>query len=234
MYKVSVFSFVLVLILSGCASQMQQADNEARIKQLNTPVDVKVSVPFDEAQAKAAMELGNSTLRGVLYHKVSFNGRYVNDSPLSLKSANYLSNVDVILYPVTAHLLELMHLENENLGRLGFLSTDKQLKRFIPDDRMYKYAIKTKTDEHGRYFFNQLKPGRYLILAADQDIISTGTEAVRDGTSVVSDGLYTASVAHYKNQDFRVRTTVRYDEYVDIKPEQKEVILESRMRIRRF
>ena len=234
MFKISFFSFIVVFTMIGCANQMQQADNQARIKQLNTPVDVTVAVPFNEAQAKSAMELGNTSLKGVLYHKVSFRGKTVNDSPISLKSAEYISNADVILYPVTEHLLELMRLEEENSPSLGFSSNNKQLKRFIPDDRMYYYAIKSKTDEFGRYYFNQLKPGRYLVIAADQDIISTGTEAVRDGTSVISDGFYSAQATHYKDQEYRVKTTVRYDEYIDIKPDQKEVVLESRMRIRGF
>lgn len=234
MFKICFSSFAIAFMMIGCASQMQQADNQARINQLNTPVDVKVSVPFDEGQAKIAMELGNTTLKGVLYHKLTFRGRNVNDAPLSLASANYISNTDVILYPVTAHLLELMRLEEENTHRLEFLSKDKQLKRFIPDERMYKYAIKTKTDKYGRYFFYQLKPGRYLVITGDQDIISTGTEKVKDGNTVISDGFYTANATHYKDQEFRVRATVRYDEYIDIKPGDKEVVLESRMRIRNF
>lgn len=54
MYKISALSFVIVSMLTGCVSQMQQADNKALSKQLNTPVDVKVDVPFDEVQAKTA------------------------------------------------------------------------------------------------------------------------------------------------------------------------------------
>jgi hypothetical protein len=231
MFKICFSSFAIAFMIIGCASQMQQADSQARIKQLNTPVDVKVTVPFNEAQAKTAMELGNSTLRGVLYHKLTFRGRNVYDAPFSIVSANYISNANVILYPVTEHLLELMRLEEENSHRYDFSSKDKQLKKFIPDDRMYKYSIKAKTDEYGRYFFYQLKPGRYFVITSDQDIISTGTEKVSDGNTVITDGFYTANATHYKNQEFRVRATVRYDEYVDIKPGDKEVVLESRMRL---
>jgi hypothetical protein len=234
MFKIYISSFAIAFMMIGCASQMQQADNQARIKQLNTPVDVKVGVPFDEAQAKTAMELGNTTLRGVLYHKLVFKDRNVYDASLSLVSANYISNADVILYPVTEHLVELMRLEDENSKRLGFLSKDKQLKRFIPDERLYKYSIKAKTDEYGRYFFYQLKPGRYFIITGDRDVISTGTERVVDGNTVISDGFYTANATHYKDQQFRVRATIRYDEYIDIKPGDKEVVIESRMRLRNF
>jgi hypothetical protein len=232
-YKSKFLNIIISVALVGCASPMQQADNAANIQKLNTAVDVKVAVPFDEAQAKSAIGLGSSTIKGVLYHKVSSNGKYAGaDAALTLNPAKYISGVDIFLYPVTAHLQELMRLENENRSRSMPWSNDKQLKRFIPDNRMYKYALITKTDEHGRYFFNQLNPGRYLVIAADQDVTSTGTETVRDGTSVVSDGFYTAEVAHYRDQNYRVRTPVHYEEYVEIKPGQKEMVLESRMRYR--
>lgn len=235
MYKISALSFVIVSMLTGCVSQMQQADNKALSKQLNTSVDVKVDVPFDEVQVKMAMALGNSTLKGVLYHKVKSGGKYAGeDVTLTLNPAIYISNVEVMLYPVTAHLLELMRLEDENRARLRPWSTDKQLKRFIPDERIYKYSLKTKTDEYGRYFFNQLKPGHYLVIAVEQDITSTGTEVVKDGTSVISNGYYYAEAAHYRDQNFRVKTPVHYEEYIEIKSGQKEVVLESRMRMRRF
>lgn len=228
---------VFFCTLAGCASTLDQADRQAKIKQLDTPVDEKITVPFDEAQAKAAMMPGDTTLRGVLYHKVRNGGKYAGeDTTLTLAPSTFLSGVDVFLYPVTAHLLELIRLEEDNKKRVkpGFFRGErKQLKNFIPDQRLYKYSRKTKTDAQGRYFFKDLKPGSFYIFVPSQNIISTGTELVRDGSSVVSNGIYSAEVAHYSNQDFRVKTEVQYSEYVDIAPGQKEIKLESRMRFKR-
>lgn len=228
---------LFVSVLVGCASTLDQADRAARNEQLDTPVDEKVTALFDESQAKAAMLPGGATLMGVLYHKVRNGGRYAGeDTTLTLAPSTFLSGVKVYLYPVTAHLVELNRLEEDNRNRftIALISEKKQLKKIIPDKRLYKYSRVTKTDSHGRYVFNNLKPGNYYIYVPPQDILSTGTEAVRSGTSVVTDGIYSAEVAHYQNQNYRVKTMVEYAEYVDIGSGQKEVKLESRMRHRRW
>ena len=230
-------SVLLVSALTGCVSQMRQADEEAKQAQFNTPVEVKVTVPFDEKQAKSAMALGAATVRGVLYHKVTRGGKYAGeDAALTLNPAEYIANVDVVLFPVTAHLQEWMRLEEENRGRKLPWAKDKQLKRFIADDRMFKYMMFTKTDEHGRYSFSKLKSGRYFVMAADLDVTSTGTETVGDGYGVVSNGwgVPVGTVQQYRNQNFRVKTPIRYQAYIEVKSGQKELVLESRMRMRRL
>jgi hypothetical protein len=233
-------SAVLLGGLCGCASSvLDRADREARMRQLDTPVDERVEVPFDEGQAKAAMLPGNASISGVLYHKVKNGGKYAGeDATLTLAPAVFLADVNVYLYPVTAHLVELNRLEEENRTRfkLGFFSGEKkQLKKFIPDPRIHKYSRVAKTDKSGRYLFNNLKPGKYYVYVDPRDVFTTGTEVVQSGTSVVTDGfgLYRANVAHYQDRDFRVKTMVEYAEYVDVGPDQKEVRLESRMRYRR-
>jgi hypothetical protein len=236
-FRFAFLSGLLAIGLSGCSSVLDRADREARMKQLDTPVEERVEVPFDEAQAKAAMLPGDAAIHGVLYHKVRGGGKYAGeDATLSFVPASFLAGVDVYLYPVTAHLVELNRLEEDNRKRfkVGWVYQKKQLKKIIPDPRIHKYARVTKTDSSGRYSFKNLKPGQYYVYAAPQDIITTGTEAVRSGTSVVSDGWgVLGSVAHYQDRDFRVKTMVEYAEYVDLAEGKKEVRLESRMRHRR-
>jgi len=232
-FKSVILNLIISTALIGCASPMQKADQEAKKQQLNTPVEVKITVPFDEAQAKTAMELGSTNIKGVLYHKVSSGGKNAgSDAPFTLSPAVNLKNVNVYLYPVTAHLLELNRLENENKNRFSPFSKDKQLKHFIPDSRIFKYALHSKTDDYGRYFFKSLKPGRYYILAENQNITSGGSETVPDGVGVVSNGwgVPVGTVQHYRNQNFNVSTVVEYEEFVEIKAGQKELVLESRMR----
>lgn len=219
-------------MLVACATPMQQADRSAAIQQANTPVKVNINVPFDEAQAKAAMDLGDATIRGVLYHKVTARGKYAGeDTLLTLEPAHYIKGVDVYLYPVTAHLNELLRLEKEN-RRQRISDETTQLKVFMPDDRIYKYALKSTTDEQGRYLFNKLRPGKYIVIAPNYDVSSRGTAVVRDGTSVVTNGIYAAEVAHYRTQGYNVGTIVEYEKDVEIKPNQKELTLESRMRFK--
>lgn len=238
--KLSVLlSLSLVSLLAACASPLEVAEKEAERNRLNTPVKVNVSVPFNEAQAKAAMAYGNIAIKGVLYHKLEFRGRNVSDGPLTMRSAVFLDGVTVLLYPLTDHLLELNKLEEENnnaykksaKNRFHGLLEGVQLKHFIPDPLMYKYAIKTKTDKYGKYSFEKLKPGKYFIVAMDQDISSSGYEDVRSGSSYITNGYYGANATHYTTREFTVRSAVRYSETVELKSDQKQVILESRMRL---
>jgi hypothetical protein len=237
-FRFAFLSGLLAIGLSGCSSVLDRADREARMKQLDTPVEERVEVPFDEAQAKAAMLPGDAAIHGVLYHKVKNGGKYAGeDALLTLNPAVFVTGVDVYLYPVTDHLLELNRLEDDNRKRfkLGWVNEKKQLKKIIPDPRIHKYARVTKTDSSGRYAFQNLKPGRYYVYVDPQNVITTGTEAVRSGTSVVSDGWgVLGSVAHYQDRDFRVKTMVEYAEFVDVAEGKKEVRLESRMRHRRW
>lgn len=230
--KLTLKSLVIAVALSGCASPMQQADDDAKDRQVNTAVEENVIVPFDEVQAKAAMKKGDSTIKGVLYHKVSMGGKNAgSDAPFSIAPARFLSGVKVSLYPATAHLTELLRLEKENRHSRAW-SKSAQLKQYKPDERVFKYMQITQTDESGRYFFKNVKPGRYYVVAQNQNVTSTGSETVADGTAVVSNGwgVPIGTVQQYRNQDFRVKTPVEYGEFVEIKPDQKELKLESRMR----
>jgi hypothetical protein len=227
-----ILSLIIATGLAGCVSPMQKADNDAKQKQLNTPLETKVTVPFNEKQAKEAMQLGPTNIKGVLYHKVTNGGkRSGTDAPLTMNPAVYLANVDVYLYPATDHLIELIRLENENKKRNLAFSRDKQLRKYVPDSRMFKYCLVSKTDDSGRYFFKSLKPGRYYVFADSQDIFTTGTERVQAGVSEIRDAWgYVGTVQQYKDQSFRVKTPVEYGEFIEVKSGQKEMVLESRMR----
>ncbi|MGB4812855.1 MAG: hypothetical protein WBP13_10320 [Methylophilaceae bacterium] len=232
MHKWGVILLVSALT-TGCASQMQVADQDAKFKQLNTPLKTKVAVPFDEKQAEAALQLGSTTIKGVLYHKITggskHNGFEPVDAPLTLTPAKQISGVEMRLYPVTNHLLELVKLEDENRrsNRSRRFSKDKQLREYIADPNMYKYSLASKTDEHGRYSFKPLKPGRYYVVATTQDVTTYGTGLVEVGVSEWGSG----SATHYRNQDYTLRTPIDYAEFVEVKPDQKEIVLESRMRV---
>lgn len=219
-----------VVLLSACASPMEQADRNAQRQTAAVAIKEKVSVPFDESQAKAAMGKGASRMKGVLYHRVTMNGRYAGgDYILSLEPAVQVKGVTVMLFPETEHLKEWLKLERDNRGK-RMRSRDNQRVDYIPDPRMWKYAIKTKTDQHGRYFFNNLKPGKYFVMADDVEVNSTGYSVVQDGVSVITSGYFTSQAAHYRAQNHGVVTVVEYGDFHEIKPGQGELVVESRMR----
>ena len=233
-YKSTLIGIILSATLFGCVSPMQKADDDAKLRQANTAVEEKVAAKFDEKQAKAAMQEGGATIKGVLYHKVSTGGTNAgSDAPFSIAPAKFLTGVKVWLYPETAHLSELLRLEKENRRSRAWSKT-AQLKSYVTDDRLYKYRLESTTDASGRYFFYKMKPGRYYIVAQNQNVTSTGSETVVDGVAVVSNGFGVpiGTVQQYRNQDFRVKTPVEYGEFVEVKAGQNEVKLESRMRFK--
>lgn len=232
MIKSALICLLIAGMLGGCASPMQRAEDDAKLRQASTAVEEKVVVAFDESQANAAMQEGSTIIKGVLYHKVSTGGKNAgSDPPFSIAPAQFLTGVKVWLYPETAHLNELLRLEKENKRSRAWSKT-AQLKQYAPDERIYKYRLESTTDASGRYFFTKMKPGRYYIVAQNQNITSTGSETVVDGVAVVSNGygVPVGTVQQYRNQDFRVKTPVEYGEFVEIKTGQKEVKIESRMR----
>lgn len=231
-YQSISLSLIISILLIGCASPMQKAENDAKLRQASTAVEEKVVVPFDENQANAAMQEGSTVIKGVLYHKVSTGGKNAgSDPPFSIAPAQFLTGVKVWLYPETAHLKELLRLEKENRRSRAWSKT-AQLKDYVPDSRVYKYRLESTTDASGRYFFTKMKPGRYYIVAQNQNVSSTGSETVVDGVAVVSNGFGVpiGTVQQYRNQDFRVKTPVEYGEFVEVKSGQKELKIESRMR----
>lgn len=220
----------LLVLITACASPMEQADRNAQRQTAAVAIKEKLSVPFDENQAKAAMAKGSSKMKGVLYHRVTMNGRYAGgDYILSLEPAVQVRGVTVMLFPETEHLKEWLKLERENRGK-RMRSKDTQVIEYTPDPRMWKYAIKTKTDQHGRYFFNNLKPGKYFVLADDVEVKSTGYSVVQDGVSVITSGYFSSQAAHYRTQNHGVVTVVEYGDFHEIKANQGELVVESRMR----
>lgn len=231
-YKSTFVGVILSATLFGCASPMQKADDDAKLRRANTAVEEKVAAKFDEKQAKAAMQEGGATIKGVLYHKVSTGGKNAgSDPPFSIAPAKFLTGVKVWLYPETVHLKELLRLEKENRRSRAWSKT-AQLKSYVTDDRLYQYRLESTTDASGRYFFYKMKPGRYYIVAQSQNVTSTGSETVVDGVAVVSNGygVPVGTVQQYRNQDFRVKTPVEYGEFVEVKAGQNELKIESRMR----
>jgi hypothetical protein len=220
-------------LIAGCAqtSVLDKADKAAEIKQANTAIETKISTPFDEEQARKAMEPGSSSIRGVLFHRIRAKTGYAGEKIASVKAAAvYAPNVTIYLYPLTEHLKEQRRLENENKKK-RMRSNSVQLTNYIADKRMFNYMRHTKTDELGRYFFTDLKPGRYYLLADSYVVNSTEFKLVEVGTSVATDGLYTVEGKHYRKEYYPVQTWVDYESEVEIKTGQKELKLDSGMSI---
>lgn len=240
--KINPFFILLAaaaLLLSGCASEMQRAEQKALEQRLNTPVEVQVTTPpFDEPQAKNAMARGGSRIKGVLFHKIRNGGNDAgrDGALIDFSAGKPLADVTMVLYPSTEHLREVLRLEQENRSERRHGKV--QLKHFIPDPRMYKYALQTKTDSNGLFHFDEMRPGTYYLLALNQEIHSNGNETVVTGISHQTEYVMSAfgpvpiatPIVHQQNRNFRVVTPVEYSEFIEIPAGKNEISVEARMR----
>lgn len=222
----------IALSMSGCggANALVQANVMANRDALAKPKDVPVPVPFDVALAGRALEKGPTTVSGVLYHQLSLKAP-VSDPIWTMRPPTLMPKVKMFLYPDTPHLQALLKLEKENKEGRKRAPRKVQLTRYIPDTNFYRYAIFATTDEYGRYAFTELKPGRYYIIAQSQEISTSGVARVVTGTAYTTDGYYGANTTFYKDEEYEEHNMVAFDEFVEVKPGDKEIKLESRMRL---
>lgn len=101
----------------------------------------EIKTPFDEAAAEAALEPGNSRLSGRTFAKLGF------------LSKKYGAERLVFLLPLVPYYEEwyARFRRNPAVG-LDYL-----------DKRAAQYHARALTDEEGRFLFENLKPGRYLL-----------------------------------------------------------------------
>lgn len=230
-----------LLALAGCAETgVQTAQRQANSVDKATPIAVEIKVPFDAAQAKSALGQGGFSISGVLYHRLTVSGREDNSWPKDPNVKNVpLRNVPIFLYPETAHVAELDRLFREQqkimerwyTGSPAF-SGQPQTKVFPLSPEARKLSLKTTTDQFGRYSFENLKPGRYYLMATAWQS-GTYNKSVYAGSSEVTDGtgLYgaRATVDHSKLVPVNYKTYLAYIELVDA--DQGKGLIDSRMRV---
>jgi hypothetical protein len=112
------------------------------------------------------------------------------------------------------------------------LNRQPQTKAFSLPDAVLKYAIEAKTDAFGRYSFDRLKPGRYLLVSMGWQTGSYNKE-VYAGSSEYSDGtgLYgiRGRIDRKKLVPVNFKTYLLYNEFVEVGS--RPVAVESRLRV---
>lgn len=217
------------VFLAGCApSALDMANNEADAASKAIPQTIEINVPFDAAKAKAALAKGNRSISGVLYHRLDITGRDETGWPASPLIKNQpFANVPIHLYPASEALEaydKLLWDQHSTMKRWytnppSQLNRQPQTKKFLLPAGTTDFAIGTKTDQFGRYSFNNLKPGRYYVYAEgwqsgtyNRDVYA-GSSSYSDGT-----GLYgvRGTVDHRKAVPVSFKTLLVYSAFVDV------------------
>lgn len=140
--------------LASCATisgdPVYRADRKAQALAPRAPKTV-----FDEAQAKNALKPGNVEIKSVLVHCY---GRGIGCIEGSLP----VTNTNVYLYPYTPYLQEYLEM-SKKLKADRAKHKDYNAVEIIVDPKLKQYGLATKTDQYGRYSFNNIKPGKYYI-----------------------------------------------------------------------
>jgi hypothetical protein len=179
----------LLFILTGCSSPLTTANRNAK---RNEQTVVYPEVKFDSIYAKSQLSKGKATIKGVLFkktNKIAIVGGYT-----------FGYKKEVVLLPVTDYLLEWHKLRatKENKKTSVYLS-----------EQAYSFRLVTVTDENGRFFFNELKPGKYFL----QAYMSKTNYFTRD----VVVGTDSYGTKYYKQENYSEMKKYRNEKFVEIK-----------------
>lgn len=106
---------------------------------------------FDKKLARNMLSFGNSTIEGVASTKQKNNWGI---KPLLGQKHYAPKGTVVMLFPVTPYFEEFYNMRKkyENKKTIVYMSEDA-----------FKYKLEALTDDHGRFKFEKLKPGKYYL-----------------------------------------------------------------------
>lgn len=202
---------------------LHQADRQAEQAQ---PIEYRPQTPFDQQQAALALEPGNGTIRGVLFHRLDDFGRYAVFPPQPVTT---MEGIDIYLYPVTQHLIEYQQLVEKHLRkrRVQLTAESRRPRQVILDDAALNYRKVARSDQYGRYTFTDLKPGKYLLYSL-ANVTSYFNEDVPVGSSQINYGIYGAdTVTHYESQARSRKIDIEHQKFVEVTSDGKVLEVES-------
>ena len=192
-------------------------------EQLDTVQYIYPKTNFDEEYTKHAVALGNSTINGVLFYKITNDGS--DAALLSTIKPEPVSGHKVFLYPYTPYLVDYI-----NLSKKQARSRDPQKRKVMADDRMFIYSYYSVTDNYGRFSFGKMKPGKYL-LSAEKMVSGYYYTTVATGRAVSDFNPYygQVGVTQYENQKQNWSALAILEKVVEVKEDGKIVEVDARL-----
>lgn len=192
-------------------------------EQLDTVQYIYPKTNFDEEYTKNAVALGNSTINGVLFYKITNDGS--DAALLSTIKPEPVSGHKVFLYPYTPYLVDYI-----NLSKKQARSRDPQKRKVMADDRMFIYSYYSVTDNYGRFSFGKMKPGKYL-LSAEKMVSGYYYTTVATGRAVSDFNPYygQVGVTQYENQRQNWSALAILEKVVEVKEDGKIVEVDARL-----
>lgn len=171
---------------------------------------------FDKKLARDMLGFGNSTIEGVASTKQKNNWGI---KPLLGQKHYAPKGTVVMLFPVTPYFEEFysMRKKYENKKTTVYMS-----------EEAFKYRVEALTDDHGRFKFEKLKPGKYY-LETIVNFTATASYQQQTGTTNTFNGYgnYLYSTPIYSTFFYGYDAANRESKFVEIKAdgELKEINL---------
>ncbi|ROI01399.1 hypothetical protein EGI16_17930 [Chryseobacterium sp. G0240] len=171
---------------------------------------------FDKKLARDMLGFGNSTIEGVASTKQKNNWGI---KPLLGQKHYAPKGTVVMLFPVTPYFEEFYNMRKkyENKKTTVYMS-----------EEAFKYRVEALTDDHGRFKFEKLKPGRYY-LETIVNFTATASYQKQTGTTDTYNGYgnYLYSTPIYSTFFYGYDAANRESKFVEIKAdgELKEINL---------
>lgn len=171
---------------------------------------------FDKKLAQQMLGFGNATIEGVASTKQKNNWGI---KPLLAEKHYAPKGTVVMLFPVTPYFEEFykMRKKYENKKTTVYMS-----------EEAFKYRIEALTDDHGRFKFEKLKPGKYY-LETIVNFTATASYKQQTGQSDAYNayGAYLYSTPIYQTFFYNYSAANRESKFVEIKQdgELKEINL---------
>ena len=221
--KVAVLSIIAAFIGLAFAPLNAFAQNN------NAPVmPLAVSVPFDEAAAKAGLEIGDKTVSGVLYSQTYYWGE---DSPrfgayYQVPRVNQTGQ-KIYIYPYTPYLEEFQR----QVKRARNPRSTRNYK-VVTDPRLYQYSVYATTDANGRFVFPKMKPGRYFLYS-EKTLTGTVNKSIDTGGRTIQNHPYegTTVTRHHELREVNWARSAIYEGIIEIRPRDTSIEIEARMKI---
>lgn len=143
---------IYLLLIFTMALGSQYAHAQYVQPERDDTIRLMAKVPFDTMQAKKALSLGKSTIKGV-----AFTRPESQSLGFGIKAGKkiYANKIKVVLFPVTPYLLEFLDLKKkENLKKLKFAYLSNEA---------YRFRLEAITNSDGEFTFPEMKPGKYYL-----------------------------------------------------------------------
>ena len=226
-----IFLSILVAAPAFAGRLLDNADRQAEVAR---PLEFRPADAFDPQAAQRAMQPGSGRVRGVLFHQLNDDCRRTRGLLAIRKRAN--AGIELSLFPATPHLVEYVGLLEAHRYKatpalrnpFARPSGGKREVLFY-DARMLDYGLSAKTDEFGRYEFDNLRPGRYWV-NADASLRCYYNERVQVGSSEVADNPYAPThVDHYVTEQRYWDQGLNYRLFIDVHADGDVVELDSEL-----